>query len=387
MTPETPDLLRLVIGGKEYAGWTAATISRGLKRVSSHVSLQVSERWPGQKEPWALVPFTPVQVFAGKSLMLTGYLDHYNVSGSATDHRVTIEGRSRTADLIDCTPDIKSGQFTGYSIAAIAKSICALFKIEVDQQTALADAVVPNTNLEKCETAWAFLEKLCRLGGVLATDDVLGRFVLAEIGATRASSQLVHGQNIQAYSLRWKTDHQFSDYIVIGQAGLGGGASSWDGAGGSDSGGDPVAPIGSQVHVSLRGEAHDASVPRYRPRVVMAESQMGTPGMQARANWLRNHSAGVAIEADITVPGWRQRDGSLWRPNQLVSVTSPHLGVDRELLIVDAKWKIDKSGRSTVLTVGPVSGYTPDPASIKTHKHKGGHGGGASGWSGAADQE
>jgi prophage tail gpP-like protein len=79
----------------------------------------------------------------------------------------------------------------------------------------------------------------------------------------------------------------------------------------------PPPPPAGTVQTQQRAEAVDIGVPRYRPRVTMAESQLDVAGMQLRANWQRNFAFGHATEANVTVPGWRQPDGTLWRINRM----------------------------------------------------------------------
>ena len=123
-------------------------------------------------------------------------------------------------------------------------------------------------------------------------------------------------------------------------------------------------------------------MPRYRPHIVIAESQLTQDGLQARANWLRAAAYGNALSLDVTLAGFRQPDGSLWKVNQLVTVSSPLLGIDADLLVADVEFAQDSaSGSVTALMLAPIEAYTPDPGSVKLRKHKG-HGGGAAGWDG-----
>jgi prophage tail gpP-like protein len=228
-----------------------------------------------------------------------------------------------------------------------------------------------DAQIERCETAFTFLERLGRLSGVLLSDDAQGRLVLTTAGRTRASGSVVEGQNIQAARAILSARHRFSDYIVKGQHGLGvGGAASWGGAAGIGG----AAPPAGVVQTQQEAKAHDAGVPRYRPRVVLAESQLTEAGMQLRANWLRQAAYGRATQAEITVPGWRQPDGTLWTVNQIASVASATLGVDQDLLIARAEFELTpQAGRVTKLHLGPVEGYTPDPGQVRLRKHKGKH--------------
>ncbi|MDT7952838.1 MAG: contractile injection system protein, VgrG/Pvc8 family [Acetobacteraceae bacterium] len=377
--------LTLTVGGATYAGWTEIEVERGIDRCVSHFDIGVSERWVGRDQAWRILPFQPCTVAIGPDVILTGYVDAYEPRFGRAEHGVRIRGRSKTEDLVDCTPDVPSGQFSGYTVAAIARSICALFGIAVIVQTPQADVVVANTQLQRCESAFGFLERLGRLAGVLLCDDAHGNLVLTTAGSARASGALAQGRNIEQAHGRLDVAKRFSDYTVKGQAGLSaaGAASSWGGAGGVGS--TTPAPAG-KVQTQQRAAAHDPGVPRYRPRVTLAESQLTASGMQLRANWQRQYAFGQSLKATITVQGWRQPDGSLWAINQLVPVTSDFLGVDQDLLVVKVKYTLgERGGALTVLDVGPPEGYTPDPGQVRLHKakHGKGHGHGID-WSGAA---
>ncbi len=362
-----PDRLTLLIDGRRYWGWSSVRVSRGIDRCVSDFRIEVSERWTGQGETWKILPFAACQVLIDDEVVLTGYVEEYAPSIGATEHRTAIAGKSKTGDLVECTPEITGGQFRGYSLAALARAVCAPFGIGVVVQTDAAAMTFDNVQIERCETAFTFLERFGRLAGVLLTDDANGDLVLTTAGEAAAAGALVEGVNIQAATAKLSSRGRFSQFIVKGQSGL---------------------SAGSSVQTGLRAEADDPDVPRYRPRVVMAESQLSLAQMQQRANWLRQRAFGMATEADITVAGWRQADGTLWQPNLLVPVTSSALGVDADLLIARVEFALDAhTGRTTTLHVGPVQAFAPDPGQVRLHKQHGrrrGRGrGGCPNWSGA----
>jgi prophage tail gpP-like protein len=379
-----PDIPILTINGRAYSGWETLRVSRGIDRCVSDFKITVSERWTGQATPWQILPFAACQVAIDGTPVLTGYVDEYNPKIGPKEHAVEIAGRSKTQDLVDCTPDVPSGQYSGYSLAQIARSVAALFGIGTVVLTDLANETFADAQIERSETAFTFLERLGRLSGVLLSDDELGRLVLTTAGSTRATGTLVQGQNMQSATAKLSASKRFSDYIVKGQHSIGtGGSSSWGGAGGIGS--ETAAVPAGTVQTQMEAVAHDSTVPRYRPRVVLAESQLTAAGMQLRANWLRQAAYGNATKAEITVAGWRQPDGTLWTVNTLVPVTSPSLGVDQDLLIARVEFELSaRAGRTTKLHVGPVEGFTPDPGEVKIHKKKGnGKGANCPTWTGA----
>ncbi len=355
-----PDSLTLTVAGRRYEGWTAIRVTRGIDRCVADFDIQVTERWANQDLPWRILPFAPVTLWAGQDLLLTGYVDTYAPAFGPDQHAVHITGRSKTADLVDCTPDIAGGQYAGYSYAAICRAVAGLFGIDVVVLAPGAASVVADATIERSETAFAFLERLGRMAGVLLSDDPLGRLLLTTTGNAQASGRLVQGDNILHASASLTGHRRFSIYTVKGQHGLTAGA------------------VG--VLTQQQASATDTGVPRVRPRVAMGETQMTQPQMQARVNWMCSYAGGQATKAEITVAGWRQPDGSLWQPNQIIGVTSPWLGVDQDLLVAQVEFGLDANdGHTTTLTVGPPAGYAPDPGQVRIHKLRGrkGRGGGS----------
>lgn len=357
----TPEAITLTAAGRKYSGWNSIRVTRGIDRAVAHFDIEVTERWALQDDPWPLVPFTPVTLHAWDDLLLTGYVDSYAPSFGAQAHEVRISGRSRTCDLVDCTPDIPGGQYQGYGYGAICVGVAGLFGIEVlNDATALAGAVVADATIERGETAFAFLERLGRMAGVLLTDDEMGRLVLTTAGATQASGRLAQGTNILRASATLVGSRRFSIYTLKGQHGLTAGT--------------------AQVQTAQQASATDSGVPRFRPRVALGETQMTQGQMQTRVDWMCRYAAGQATKAEITVAGWRQPDGTLWRPNLIVPVESTYLGVDQDLLVVQVSYSLSPSAGTTCeLTVAPVEGYTPDPGQVRIHKTRGrkGRGGGS----------
>lgn len=360
-----PDIMTMTVGGRVYSGWQSLRVSRGIDRCVSDFHFDVQESWTGHPIPWKIQPFDPCQIAIDGTVIVTGYVDDYDPSFSGTAHQTKITGRSKTQDLVDCTPDVPAGQYSGYSMAAIARAICKLFTIDVIVQASGAANTFADAQFERSETAFTFLERLGRLSGVLLSDDELGRLVLTTAGSARAAGDLAEGRNIQAATAKLSAKKRFSDYIVKGQGGISG-ATNWEGFG------DGAAPIpAATVQTQMHAHAHDSNVPRYRPRVILAESALTQAGMQLRANWLRNAAYGNATKAEITVAGWRQPDGKLWTVNQIIPVNSPTLGVNQDLLIARVEFELSAgAGRTTKLHLGPVEGFTPDPGQVKVHKPK-----------------
>lgn len=380
--------LELVAGGMSYTGWTSVSIARGLDECVSSFSLTCPERFALQNLPVPFGPFTPVVLRANGQLLLTGYAFGYRASFGPGKHEAQITGRSATAQLVDCTPDIPAGQYQGYTLAAIAPAVCNIFGLAAKVQTDLASAVLADATLERGETAFRFIDRLATICGVLAYDDATGALVLGNAGVVRASGALVQGadNSVIEAEITDAGEERFSIYIVKGQAGIAAaaGASGWpSGSGDAHSSDDSnpvlITPTTGTVQTQQRATATDPGVPLYRPKIIMAEGQLTQAQLQLRANWQRSYHYGHSLSVRVTVPGWFQPDGTPWLVNTLVPVRLGYFGIDEDLLILKTEFTYAlNTGPRTVLTVGPVDGAIPSPSLLKTRRKKGKKGRGGS---------
>ncbi len=356
-----PDIPLLLVDGQKYSGWTGFSVERSLTQAAGSFSLATAMAENGNaKLSWPVDPFTPVRIALGDDVLLTGFVDVVAPLLDHGQHGIQLSGRSRTADLVDCMTEVDGGEFRASSLDAIARAICAPFGLEVVVRADMGDPF-PIAAVNRSETAWQFLEQLCRLRGVLLTDDAEGRVVLTSVSETRASASLVQGLNIESASATLDVSKRFSKYIIRSQTPIGSAAGSWEDVAGEGEG----LPSGGGVGIAVHGEATDPDVPRYRPYIAAAEHALDQAGAQGRAQWQATYARGRAAVLKLRVQGWRDDAGALWQPNTLVPVKAPWLRLEQDLLVVSASYRLDAKGRSTTLTLGPVAGYTPDPGQVK----------------------
>lgn len=344
------DTVSLTVGGMNYTGWNKIRVTRGIERCTADFEIEVTEKWADSNSPlpWQIKPFMPCTLAIGGDLVLTGYVDNYEPSYSATEHTVKVGGRSKTCDVVDCVPDVGSGQFSGYTVAQIATALCSPFGVSVVVGAgANVGTTIPDATHEKTETAYALIEKLCRLHALLAFDNANGNLVIATVGSGGAAGALVEGSNILAAGAKLSGAQRFQKYVVLAQA-----PELWNG--------------GGAAQTQVEGSATDAGVPRYRRHAEMAESAGVISDAQLRATWRAKRNFGRGTEATITVQGFRQAGGALWGVNETVLVNSPRLELNRSLLIAKVEYLLDdKSGSRTQLTVAPQEAYTPEPLTVK----------------------
>jgi prophage tail gpP-like protein len=348
----TIDTLTLTVNGKIYQGWTEAAITRSLDRCASAFELSVTERWAGQGQDWKIVPGDEAVVAISGTPILTGYVERYMPAYSKDRHDVRISGRSKTCDLVDCMPDIPGGQYCGYTVDRIARALAAPFSISVKVADGLdTGEAFPSAMIEKSETAYEFLDKLCRMREILACDEADGSLLFTQAGSGRAQGALVEGENILSASAEITSDRRFQTYAVLSQT--------------------PISYDNEAAQPHVVATATDSGVVRPRRFAEIAEIPADAGGAKARAEWRKLYNYGQSISAAITVLGWRQRPGgNLWDVNLLVSVKSAALALYTDLLIGAVTYRISKDyGAVTELELKPQAAYTPEP--VKQKKKKG----------------
>ena len=219
---DRPDV-RLEIGSELYGGWKRISIRRALGRVAGTFDLNVTERWPGQDVSRPIQPGAACRVLVDGLAVITGYVDDVRISCSASEHSVTVRGRDKTGDLVDCCAP--SMQLAGASLAVIARNLCAPFGIEV-VDGAGADTV-PGFKINPGDTVFETLDQLARAQGVFLTTDGEGRLVLARAGREKAGTVLELGKNVMESRGSFSMADRYSEITVLGQTAA---SDTWDGA-------------------------------------------------------------------------------------------------------------------------------------------------------------
>jgi len=340
----------LRVNGVDYGGWKEVEIVAGIERQARDFKLAVTRKWPGATDiPRRISQGDVCEVFVGADKMLTGYVDGTPIRYDSTNISVGVTGRSKTADLVDCSAVHKTGQWRGAKIERIAADLARPFGIEVVTVASTGGAVIEH-QIQPGETAFESIDRLLTLRQLLATDDGEGRLVFVNPQtAERATTALVFGQNILDADAPLDGKDLFSEYQCLAQR-----------AGTDEDYGDAVAGISAK--------ATDKQVKRYRPLHLRLNGQSDAAACRDRARYEALHRAAKALETTYTVQGWRQGDNTLWLPNLMVHVQDPVIGFDDWLLIVEVGYRISDQGTTASLKVAPAAGYIPSPDAVKAEK-------------------
>lgn len=336
----------LKINGEIYGGWTGFRFDASMCQAARAFEFKLTEKWPGRKENWRIREGDACTIELDGEKVLTGWVDVFNPDYGPDAHGVRVTGRSKTCDLVDCSAMVPGGQFKGYTVDAIARTLAAtvgLGDIKVIAKAPVGDALA-DVQINPGETCFELIDRLCRLRALLACDDADGNLVLTRAGAGGFGRRgaLRRGVNIHSAGATLSQDRRFSDYYVRGQQ------TGTDNLFGTEA-------SGPQAHVK------DAAVKRKRPKLVIAENQGTIADFQQRAQWEQRFGAAESVRATHRATDWRDADGGLWLPGYLVPVDDDWLGISQDLLIETASFVKDEQGTGVELTLLPPDALTPEP--------------------------
>ena len=347
------DDITLRIDGVDWTYWTSVQVTRQMDAIAGTFSLALADKWIGGAQALPIAAGMACQILIGGEQVIDGYIDQVRPSFSATAHGISVTGRDRSADLVDCAAIHSPGQWLNCTVLQLAQALASPFGVHV---TAEGDVGAPiaSFKLEEGETAFEALDRALRQRELMACPDGKGGIVLLKAGAGTASGSLRQGENILSAEGQFDMADRFSDYIVKGQKP------------GTDKGWGKDA-------CAVRGQYRDQAVQRYRPMLIRAEQSGDSSNAHQRA--------ARAVTVTATVQGFRQQgvgreqSGPLWQLNQMADVDLPYLRISQRLLVAGVEFRRDAtSGSTTRLTLRDPAAFKPEPK--KEEKGGSGSGGG-----------
>jgi len=334
--------VELFVDGKIYSGWKDVVVTRSIKALSGSFSLSITDRWADQREPWLLQPLQQVVLKLEGQQVIGGYIDSLNVDIDKSSRVITVNGRDKTADFIDCSY-VGSTPFSGVKLEYIARVLAKQFNLEVLVVGNTGD-VFESYTFNQGETCFEILDKAARQRGFLVTSTVEGKILITRPNQTRSNTIIEEGKNLLTGSSSFDFSDVFSSYTVKGQN-------------------SPLAnEISGSQNYTIKAASSDESVTRFRPFVIVSETLSTLKSAQQRAQWEATTRAAKASRFKAQIVGWTKQDGTLWLPNELVRLRSKSIGVDDDLLIVSVKLNLnDKSGSTVELDLERKDAYLPEP--------------------------
>lgn len=286
----------------------------------------------------------PCRVIVDGTPVLDGFIEVVDVDYDAGSHSITIEGRSKTGDLVDSSlegkeinPPISLKKIIEDVISEIGLDIAVIDNTGIEDFNEAEDKLGPGVG----ENAFKFIERLARKRQVLLTsngdsDVVITRSDPTEIDVNLQNIVQSNNNNIIKGSVNYDRTQRFRDYLVKSQQNT----SSLVFGGSADL---------SDV-VDQGGSALDEDVRSGRKLVMKAEKASSNDQATERAIWEANIRRTRSQVYSATVNEYRTKAGELWSENKIVPITDEFADINARMLINSIEFKFGTTeGRQTVL--------------------------------------
>lgn len=335
------EMVELALGGRVFTGWTSVEIVRALDTLAGQFTLTAAAKGDGADDDFAFEAGAACEVRVGGTVIMTGWVDQFSPGYDANNHGISVSGRDRASDLVDCSAVHQPGSWNNTRIEVIAAALAAPYGISI---VAEADTGAPLRKfaLQQGESVHEAIERMLRYRGLILLSRADGK--VAIVAAARGAAQFTLPQSaIEAAHAVHDVSGRYSDYIVLGQA-----------SGSDDAHGRAVSAV--------RGTASDPAVKRKRTLVLIGEEQSDRKSLDTRAKWEATVRAGRAQEAVVTVAGWRDASGALFDRNRLCQMDDQRLRMAGTLLVSAVALRFGgETGTTAELTLAPPEAWSALP--------------------------
>lgn len=335
----------LLPNGKVFDGWEDMTISKNLESIANTFSFKFDDRFQVSQTKWPFKPGDLVRVNIGSERVITGFIDNMKINFSAGARNISVSGRSKAGDLIDCSVS-EPFEIMNNNVIQIAEKLTAPFVTSTGRRqfqilTSVESKIIEKFSTKPGESVFTAIDRAARLQGFFWVSTRKGNIRLTTISRARATTELHQDVNIKDGSISFNESQRYSEYTVIGNR----------------SGKKEFAGL---VASEPAGFAKDLGIERFRPLTIVAEGSVDTDQSTDRAQWEAAVRLGKGLNIGTTVQDWRQKDGTLWGVNQITRVRSKFLGVDRDFLISNVTHiKNNNQGTVTKITLKREDAFQP----------------------------
>ena len=319
--PFVEEIVTLTVDGQVMIGWQDVSLNRS--QESAEISFNLGATNPSwSDEAKRLRHGSEVEIRTSAAggrarpgrgdLMCAGHITGYGAKYAKTK-QVTIEGKSKSADAVDCHPvKHKTGRFENKTLLDIAKE---LDEVRCGFKTDQKLDKIAKVQRQPHDTIFQTLEREARRLGLMLSGQPDGSINITRAGTKRHAGALILSQSpVEEMDVKIKCGEKYSHYVARGQRSKG---------------------VGKD---NLRQEEteKDGSVKRNRPLLIIPEGDWSKKELKKRLRWERLRRASFGTTISVKVATWRDEAGQLWEPGRLMAIVNEAEDIDGDYALQTA---------------------------------------------------
>lgn len=298
--------LRIEVDGVTYENWVSAELERSLDVLAHRFSfayvmeygaplqaINAGVRLEDFNRPIYIGAL--VALYWDDELLTVGWVDSLTQQITGTERTWTVEGRSLTGDLCDCSATHETGTWRNRTALQIARDLCTPFDIEVVSSEP-DDEQFDRFAIEEGETVADALDRLVKVRGLRLLTRASGGLELMRI-TSFVSRGLHPNDTVTDRTFEQNISNRFSHYLL------------------------------HATDVDSAAQVEDTAIGRYRPLVVVGDSRATGAQAKTRAKWEKAVRAGRSERVRLSMPSATAPEGKTYFPARSVSLVDLDLEI------------------------------------------------------------
>ncbi len=298
ITADFDNPIEVELDGVRYKSFKATQISRAMNEIAAGFVFDAPFSMEDKTLMDKLRPYSykTALLYVDGELFMTAKCMRWSYSVTSSGIVATIEARTRTGDLCECSGNIGVGQFANQTLLQIAEEICKVYDLKVYSES-LDSLPFPDAVKEVAELDFDFLSRLATQAGFLMKPGKDGSlyFTRAQVGSKPVGSLKSGEFPVLSCSSSFDGSKRFSDITGTTE---------------------------SETDWGINETLQDESIPIKRPfRFKADEATRDT--LKTAVQWRMSESIVASTSLSVTVSGWRNSEGRLWEENTSVYFYAP----------------------------------------------------------------
>lgn len=348
--------MNITVDGRRYSNFVRVEVFTRMDALSRTFTFEATSATVDD------IPFAagqPCVIDIDGEVILTGWIEALKLKNSKDRIEYSISGRDLLGDLMDS--NLPNMDDVGRTVVQASRRVISYLGIDVEVIDDAGSGSAPldrEAAPEPSQTAYEYLAELAKQRQVLLSGDGEANLHITRSTGTNIEGQINNradgvGNNLLSSAMEISHVDRFFRYVSASQESVAGLGLRAVGA--------TADVISNPISEVFDHDPETGLIRKSRVKAIVAESDYPPSYSVERIKWERNIRRARGRRYTVTVPGYRDQTGALWRTNTNPVVTDDFMGIiGKRRLIEQIRYTLDDTGFTTQLTMTNPDAYRVD---------------------------